>query len=85
VTRYPELRDAIFDKVIDMASLLLWHHTNKISRFELELDDMIYKTQGRRNVYVRDPVKLVKDVAECQKKGKCIFERFDYDDHFDVV
>ena len=59
---YPELRDPIFNDVIDPFVLLTWHHEHPISEFEIRKNDAILKLQGNENIYVSNPETLLKDM-----------------------
>jgi endonuclease I len=59
---YPELRDIIFNDVIDPFVLLTWHHEYPVSGFEIKKNNAIQKLQGNKNIYVSNPEFLLNDM-----------------------
>ncbi|PNG99805.1 hypothetical protein TSOC_014404 [Tetrabaena socialis] len=60
---HPELADVIHERVLDVHTLLWWHHTHPISPWEVALDSMIHSAQGRHNTLVNTPESIWDAVA----------------------
>ena len=73
---YPELRDPIFNDVIDPFVLLTWHHEHPVSGFEIRKNDAILNLQGNENIYVSKPEVLLNDMESYLGKRIDIFHDY---------
>ena len=82
--KIPTMSRAIHEQVLDVNTLVLWHHEHPITRMESELDDFIHLVQGDRNPIVKDPEFIWDAICEFRDLAKCgrrMFGRFDYGTH----
>ncbi len=55
IKTYPEYKNIIFEKVIDMELANTWHYENPPTRFEILKNRNICKYQGNLNLFIENP------------------------------
>ena len=61
-SNYPELKDIIFNSIIDPNIILLWNKMYPTTCFEIYKNNIIYKYQNNYNKYILDDDLLEKDM-----------------------
>lgn len=79
----PELARSVHENVLDVHTMIMWHHQQPVSSWELELDAFIESEQGTHNSLIRRPESIweVLYLGGIRVDGS-MFNSFDYGAHF---
>ena len=55
VSTYPEFKNDVFSYVISPNDILNWHINFPVTKYEKEKNNIIFKLQGNKNIYISHP------------------------------
>ena len=81
MSAYPELAYAINDRVLDVHTLVTWHHMAPVDDWEVEVNAKIRRAQGSGNEIIEDPGAIWEALAPF-RLDRDLFSEFDYSRHY---